>query len=122
MMSKLRLLAVTLLLVSFFSVSKYGVAQDISVRRLLQIPDGCYPVSINPTTESIQTVCRGRQGWMPDGLQYFNSLTIHDGYANMRNRTGSFLLQDMRTGVGPVPWFENFYLPGLDSRNIPRPR
>jgi hypothetical protein len=97
-----------------------------TVREALRIPQGCYPVAINPTTEEINNVCRGNAGWTPDGLQFFNSLKADclngGGYVNKKTGRSAELLEDLRSGVGPVPWFENAWLPKLDQMNIPRPR
>jgi hypothetical protein len=103
-----------------------AMAQQQTVRELLRIPQGCYPVAINPTTEEINNVCRGNAGWTPDGLQLFNSLkadNLNDGgYMNKKTGRPAALLEDLRSGVGPVLWFEYYWLPYLDTRNIPRPR
>lgn len=97
-------------------------AQDGSVRALLRIPAGCYPVGIDAASERIAQVCRGQAGWTPDGLQFFNQLWAAPRYTNRRTGTSTSLNEDLRNQVGPVPWFENYYLPELDRLNIPRPR
>jgi hypothetical protein len=92
------------------------------VRVALKIPERCYPIAINPSTEQITTVCRGQQGWNPDGLQLFEQMHVSMNYNNKRTGVLSNLLEDIRSGVGPVPWFTDFWLVELDRNNIARPR
>lgn len=93
-----------------------------TVRYLLQIPDGCYPVAINPQNEQISTVCRGQNNWSPEGLQLFNMQLAVNGYANTRLNAFGSLAEDMRSGVGPTLWFQYHWLPQLDRAQIWRPR
>ena len=93
-----------------------------SVRYLLQIPDGCYPVAINPQNEQISTVCRGQNNWSPEGLQLFNMQSGAMDYSNPRIGGVSYLQRDMQSGVGPIPWFQHWWLPQLDRAQIWRPR
>ncbi|MGU9982464.1 hypothetical protein ACJ4V0_20715 [Phreatobacter sp. HK31-P] len=93
-----------------------------SVRYVLQIPDGCYPVAINPQNEQISTVCRGQNNWSPEGLQLFNIQSAGISYFNTRIGAQSYLAEDMRSGVGPSPWFQYWWLPQLDRAQIWRPR
>lgn len=97
-------------------------AQDISVRSMLQIPDGCYPVAINPQNEQISTVCRGQPNWSPDALQLFNGQWITYTYENRRAGTTSNLARDMRDGVGPTLWFQNHWIRELDRIRVWRPQ
>lgn len=97
-------------------------AQAGGTRTLLQVPDGCYPVAINPQNEQISTVCRGQPNWSPDALQLFNQHYPDMSYENPRNRTYSRLSTDMRDGVGPVPWFQNFWIKELDRIRVWRPQ
>lgn len=93
-----------------------------SVRTTLQIPDGCYPVAINTQNEQISTVCRGQNNWSPEGLQLFNNQFSAQLYNNTRTGTSGQLSEDMRSGVGPIPWFQYWWLPVLDRAQIWRPR
>jgi hypothetical protein len=97
-------------------------SENDPVRIVLKIPERCYPLAINPTTEQITTVCRGQEGWNPDGLQLFEQETVGTSYQNRRTGRFSTLLQDIRSGVGPVPWFTDRWLIELDRNNIARPR
>lgn len=98
-------------------------AQNLnSVRHLLQIPDGCYPVAINPQNEQISTVCRGQPNWSPDGLQLFNQQWVSYLYLNPRTQMNGNIGQDMRDGVGPVPWFQYHWVKELDRIRVWRPQ
>lgn len=92
------------------------------VRNVLQIPDGCYPVAINPQNEQITTVCRGQPNWSPDALQLFNQQWAAMGYHNTRTNSSGRLAQDMRDGVGPVPWFQYHWIRELDRIRVWRPQ
>lgn len=93
-----------------------------SVRYVLQIPDQCYPVAINPQNEQISTVCRGQNNWSPEGLQLFNNQFATLVYNNSRTGMTGQLSEDMRSGVGPSLWFQYWWLPVLDRAQIWRPR
>jgi hypothetical protein len=99
-----------------------AAAQQKPAREYLRIQERCYPVAIDPTNEEINTVCRGDAGWRPDGLQLFNEQTAEKMYFNSKANVGSWLEKDIQSGVGPVPWFQNYWLPLLDRNNLPRPR
>ena len=92
------------------------------VRTALKIPERCYPVAINPSTEQITNVCRGQEGWNPDGLQLYEQEHVSISYQNKRTRRFSNLLDDLRSGVGPVPWFTDRWFVELDRNSIARPR
>ena len=93
-----------------------------SARVVLKIPERCYPVAINRSTEQISTVCRGQEGWNPDGLQLFELEMAGTSYMNRRTGAFSSLVRDYHSGVGPVPWFTDRWFPELDRNNIARPR
>ncbi len=108
--------------VSLMSGAALAQSENDTARTALKIPERCYPVAINPSSEQISTVCRGQQGWSADGLQLFEQEYAGTSYQNKRTGAFSNLAQDLRRGVGPVPWFTDRWLVQLDRNNIARPR
>ena len=109
------------LAVTFCSVGGFSARaqNDASVRSMLKLPAGCYPVAYDAAKDAIQTVCRGEPGWMPEGVQHFNGLGSEQIYRNKLMQKRS-LRQDLNENVGPGPWFD-WYLNELARKRIPRP-
>ncbi len=79
-------------------------------------------MAVNPSTEQISTVCRGQQGFSPDGLQMFEDEQAQRIYVNRRTGRSSNLVDDLKNGVGPEPYLTHHWFPILDRASIARPR